>query len=152
MTDKQRLAVLRWLEVQCKRCKGRGQFLVYADRAIPVDCPDCDGTGYHLSGATRENWLWWDPCYKLGCRAPGSAAYCTHSSPRMPDFPNDPAASLVLAEHADADIQIRRSADEGRMYWAQVVIPCGAGEVPERSAYGPTLGAALLAAPEGEVE
>ena len=156
MTDKQRLAVLRLFEVRCPECTTGLGPLHLKHEGRPDCCSRCNGTGYHISGATRSNWPWWC-CYE--CRADAGVCECGVEPQYLffvPDFPNDPAASLVLADRmgkAARAYSIRLPQDVEHLggafasLGAWAVVTKNNGEFREY-----TLGAALLAALHVEKE
>lgn len=89
--------VLEAFEIRCPDCEGSGSV-----REGPDDytCGRCSGTGYHLSGATRENWPWGFGTACDHCDYGGDCKDCPIDcwTPYMPDFPNDDAAAVKLVE------------------------------------------------------
>lgn len=91
MTPQQCALVIRALVGPCSKCGGGGSVEMSAGAYAVYEghCPHCDGFGATLADATRENWPeeWWD-----------HEGRAHHPVPFVPDFPNNDAASVKLAE------------------------------------------------------
>ena len=136
-------AVLKLAGVECVECLG--MLFPHASNLYTLQEPDgcrtCNGTGYHLSGATRENWPFWGlPIDTVWHPDHIEQAKDTIGHAYMPDFPTDGNAALWLAEHMAAQASCEEQAfiiSKGKY----LVINTG-----NEKHWGKTLGEALLAA------
>lgn len=104
MTPTLRAKILRLFGVpDCGECAGSGDRVEQPSDAgrgttcIAAPCPSCDGVGVTFRDATLENWPWWRLNCPMTCPPDDHKESCEPAA-YLPDFPNDPAAVVVLEE------------------------------------------------------
>lgn len=95
--------ILELFGLSCKYC---------FNHARNVRCTHCDGTGYSLKEATRDNWPFWPTGHHP--QADPADYVDLPLQPFMPDFHTDDARSIRLAEQFD---EINLNYDKESKIW-----------------------------------